>query len=161
MQYNSVIDSNGHVKLVCERRWNEALENLKQVEARHRSPTASAPAMTEDAWSELMTLCQDVTAIVEAPTTDPRDRKELLRTCIDSVFVEERTRDFIRARIAWADGTPDTPIEVKLPGHTYTLITAWAAEGFSPSAIARKLNAQGLVNKLGRTHFVHYPKRGV
>jgi hypothetical protein len=106
--------------------------------------------MTEDAWGELMTLCQNVTAILEAPTTEPRDRKELLRTFIESVFVEVRTRDFIRARIAWADGTPDTQIEVKLPGYTYALITRWAADGLRPGAIARKLNAQGLVNKLGR-----------
>jgi hypothetical protein len=140
-----------HVAAEYERLWEEAMTHLKQVEAAALVAEQTAPPIfTEEAWGELLSLCQDVSSIWDAASTEHRDRKQLLRTFIDKVLVQKRTREFIRARIVWADGTPDEEIEVKLPGYAHRLIVAWDAEGDTPVRIAQRLNAQGLVTKTGR-----------
>ena len=140
-----------HVAEGYERQWEEAAQHLEQVEAAALlAEQAAPPLFTEDAWKELLLLGQDIGSIWDAESTEHRDRKQLLRTFVDKVLVEARTREFIRARVVWADGTPDEEIEVKLPGYAHRLIVAWAAEGAAPASIAQRLNAEGLVTKTGR-----------
>ncbi len=65
-------------------------------------------------FEELVALCADFERLWNAPTTQARDRKEILRTLIKYVIVDEYDKERICARILWADDGTETPIDVRL-----------------------------------------------
>jgi hypothetical protein len=132
------------VKKEYESLWEEASQHLQQLEA--AVPGASiVPTFTEELWADLLTLCGDFLTIFHAPTTTNRDRKEIIRTVIESVIIENRTREEIRARIVWVDGQPDTIVGVKLSPYAHRVINEMAQKGTASAEIARHLNAEGML----------------
>lgn len=103
--------------------------------------------VTEQCLQELRALCSDLDGLLAAPTTEPRDRKELVRIIVERVTVEVRTRERVLLRITWNDGTADTLREALLSEYAHTMIEEWSSQGAEPGEIAARLTAQGVVTK--------------
>jgi len=119
-------------RLVAEE-YESALEEAKRNLQRHEAGAATEPSevekFTEAHWQELLSLCQDLGALWGAPTTTDRDRKQLIRTVVQAVIVEKRTREMIRARIVWVDGEADTVVEIKLAPYAHRIMAQLDARG--------------------------------
>src|SRR5207253_29873 len=89
----------------------------------------------------------DLRSIFNAGSSSSEDRKELLRTVVKAVIVEERAPEAIRARIVWADGGADARIDARLSRYAYPFIREWAANGVTSREIARRLNEMNLATR--------------
>jgi hypothetical protein len=130
---------------------NEALGVLKRLKAATTAEHEDVTTLfTEDAFDELIALCEDLPALFYAATTAHRDRKEILRGVVDRVLVTARTAETISALIKWADGSDPTAIEVPLMRYAHRKIAEMTEEGLGNDEIARRLNALGLQTSRGR-----------
>lgn len=84
------------------------LKGLNEMTEEKRQRTLQEDVAT---LIEAEALASDVGRIWNAPTTQHRDRKELIRILVKT----ER----VRIRIAWVDGAPDQLIDVWLPAGSY------------------------------------------
>src|SRR5262249_32268870 len=87
-QYDACDPDNRLVAGALEKRWNDALAAVQEVEQAYAaaSPTDLAP-LTETGQQALLQLAGDLQALWDAPTTSMADRKRLLRLAIQEVTV--------------------------------------------------------------------------
>jgi hypothetical protein len=139
-------------RLVAEE-YESTLEQAERNLQRHEAGAATEPSevekFTEANWQELLSLCQDLDALWRVATTTNRDRKQLIRTVVQTVIVEKRRREMIRARIVWVDSEADTVVEIKLAPYAHRMMAQLDARGLTSAAIARELNALSLVTTQG------------
>lgn len=109
--------------------------------------TTPKKQFANECLEKLRAICTDLDGLVNASTTEPRDRKELTRTMVDRVVVDVRTRERVCFRIVWNDGAPVTACEVLLYPYGHRVMAEWAADGVSPEEIAARLNEQRVVTK--------------
>ncbi len=145
-----VSPSNRTVLNKYEALWEQAERHLQRLQAIVASETSPALRFTKDAWEELLGLRDELATLWNAPTTTVTDQKELIRTMVDMVIVEERTAEHVQARIVWADNEPDTRLDIKRPAYCHRLILEWTLQGVEAAEIAAKLNALGLRTFQGR-----------
>jgi len=148
-RYFECDEAHRHVRLILERELEERTEQLERL-ARSTEVERRPPHFTADAWNALEHLSRDVRAIWEASSTDLQDRKQLLRIVVTSVIVESIDSDMIQVRIAWKDGTPDTPVEIHRTGYFRKLIATLHAQGVNLPEILEIVNAKGGVTAKGR-----------
>ena len=105
-QYERVDPDNRLVASELERRWNEKLERVAQLEQAHaKAETEAQWDLTSEERAAITTLSQDLPAIWAAPTTTNQDRKQLLRCAIESVHVDGRNHgEEIEVQIRWRSG---------------------------------------------------------
>ena len=105
-QYERVDPDNRLVANELERRWNEKLERVAQLEQAHAKAEAEAQwDLTSEERAAISDLSQDLPAIWAAPTTTNQDRKQLLRSAIESVQVDGRNHVAeIEVQIRWRSG---------------------------------------------------------
>jgi len=147
-RYLGVDDENLDAKRRLEKKFNEALKNVKRLEQAARLP-AKPPAEIAAVIEELTVLCRDLRALFYAPTTTNVDRKQLLRLLIARVRVIEKTAEMVRAEIHWADGGEPTVVSIIRERYAGTVVYRLADEGLSAEAIAARLNAAGFPTKTG------------
>src|SRR3989454_1162414 len=88
-QYERVDPDNRLVASELERRWNEKLERVAQLEQADAKADADAQwDLTPAERTSITALSQDLPAIWAAPTTTNQDRKQLLRSAIDTVQLD-------------------------------------------------------------------------
>src|SRR5262249_16041519 len=134
----------------CGQLWQEALANLDRLNKRASlERSATSPVFTDEAWDELLSLAKDLRTLWSCPTTEDRDRKEILRSLVSRVVVEEKREGFVRLTIHGADGGRQTRLEVNLPT-PYAGRRIRELTGLSPRDIAAKLNEEGLRTQKGK-----------
>jgi hypothetical protein len=143
-----------------ERRWNEKLERVAQLEQAHAKAEAEAQwDLTSEERAGIITLSQDLPAIWAAPTTTNQDRKRLLRSAIEyvqldgvsqagQIDVQIRWRSGIITRLSVERYRPGTDA-LKTPGDAVERIHELVHTHTYPE-IATQLNAEGF-----RTAFGH------
>ena len=133
-----------------EQRYNAQLHEknlqLRRLAEQHVQ-VPMAKQFTVECLGQLRTMCSDLEGLLAAQTTEPRDRKELVRIMVARVGVETRTRERVRLRVVWNDGAPDTVREVVLYPYAHRMVEEWSAQGVEPVEIASRLNAMGVVTK--------------
>jgi hypothetical protein len=159
-QYDAVDPANRLVAGELERRWNEKLERVAQLEqARVESEQEARWNLTADERAAIVELSQDLPAIWNAATTTNQERKQLLRLAIESVQLDGvRRPGQIEVQIRWRSGTI-TKLDVKrtAPGEgslktpPEAVIHEMAGQ-HSYSDIAAGLNEAGFRTAFGR-HF--------
>src|ERR1035437_3782577 len=161
-QYDAVDPANRLVASELERRWNEKLERMAQLERAYAQAEREAERnLTADERAAITDLSQDLPAVWGAETTTNQERKRLLRMAIDSVQLDGiRQAGQIEVQIRWRTGTV-TSLSVNLvaPGEG-SLKTPEAAVSqiremagsCSYEEIAARLNRAGLRSAFGR-HF--------
>lgn len=103
-QYNTTDPDNRLVASELERRWNEALEKVQQLETRMERAMRGrevAPATRE----EFEALAGDLEAVWNHPESDARLKKRILRTLIEEVVVDVDSQGGeIMAVVHWKGG---------------------------------------------------------
>ena len=101
-RYQEVDPSQRLVAATLERRWNDALlrwEELKQQAAEfQRQHTRAA---TPEQKAKVLALAKDLPKLWHAPTTQAKDRKQMLRLLIKDITVEKSAPKQLSAHIRW------------------------------------------------------------
>lgn len=126
-----------------ESEWDAAKRELKRVESQGPCPTP-VDIFSETAFDELVALCSDFQAIWNAPTTENRDRKEIVRTLVREAVIEQRTKECLTVRVRWEDRSADSILAVRLGPWAHRRIAEMADKGLTPREIAAALNEEDL-----------------
>ena len=147
-QYLMVEPENRTVARALERRWNERLTELEEVRTKAGAAREHRRPLTAQELVRANSLGKDVESIWNAPTTEIRDKKRLLRTLIEEVQLRtEETRYLVR--IVWKGGAvTDREVARLARGQqptsedTIELVQKLATQ-FDDTQIARILHRQG------------------
>jgi DNA-binding transcriptional MerR regulator/uncharacterized protein YndB with AHSA1/START domain len=158
-QYDAVDPDHRLVARSLEKRWNEALLTLAQLEQEYaRLQQQQLAPLTEAEQQAIRQLAQDLPAVWQAPTTTDADRKRLLRLVIQSVTVTAqpatRSAEFV---ILWS-GNITTQHTVTCPPIGWHCLTDSALVAHirelaltqPDHRLAAHLNAEGLRTQTGK-----------
>jgi len=159
-QYDAVDPSNRLVAAELERRWNEKLERVTQLERTYTQAERDAEwNLTAEERAGITELSRDLPAIWSAETTTNQERKQLLRMVIESVQLDgNRQAGQIEIQIHWHSGAV-TSLSVKraAPGEGSLKTPAEAVSRIHEMAprrtyaeIAASLNRASLRSAFGR-----------
>jgi hypothetical protein len=159
-QYDAVDPANRLVAGELERRWNQKLERVAQLERAYTQAEHETEwNLTSEERATIAELSQDLPAIWNAETTTEQDRKQLIRMAIESVQLDGvRQAGQIEIQIHWRSGTiTDQRVKRAAPGEgslktaeeAVSRIHAMARES-SYREIAAHLNRSGLRTAFGR-----------
>jgi excisionase family DNA binding protein len=103
-QYDAADPENRLVTSELERRWNERLVAVRDLELEIDQLDAdTAPALTEATRERLMALGQDLVRAWESPGTTAETRKRIIRTVISEIVVDA-VGDTLELIIHWQGG---------------------------------------------------------
>jgi DNA invertase Pin-like site-specific DNA recombinase len=154
-QYRLAEPENRLVVRQLERDWEEALAELERLREDHNRFLAARPLTLLNAEREqIRALAADLPALWHAATTSNADRKQLLRTIIETVTVTVHgDSEKVTAQITWAGGHTTSaglirPV-ARLEQLSYyprlvELILRLDEAGLTSAQIAEQLNAEGL-----------------
>src|SRR5215831_1887194 len=115
-RYHQVDPSQRLVAATLERRWNDALlqfEDLKKQAAEFQRQEARVA--TPEQKAKVLALARDLPRLWHAPTTQPKDRKRMLRLLIKDITVEKPSHQKqLLVHIRWQGGAC-TDVTVQLP----------------------------------------------
>ena len=160
-QYDAVDPSNRLVAGELERRWNEKLERVAQLERAFADAERAADwNLTAEERTAITELSRDLPAIWSAETTTNQERKQLLRMAIESVQVDGINQPGqVEVQIRWRSGTVTrdsvkraAPGEcsLKTPEEAVSRIHRMAPRR-TYEEIATALNRAGLRSAFGRS----------
>jgi DNA invertase Pin-like site-specific DNA recombinase len=158
-QYDAVDPDHRLVAAELEKRWNEALLALRQLEQEYALvQRMELSPLTETERQAVRQLATDLPALWQAPTTSMADRKRLLRLLIQEVTLttHPETRS-ATAVILWSGGVT-TAHEVTCPPLGWHCVTDPTliqrirdlAQREPDHRIAEQLNAEGLRTRTGK-----------
>jgi hypothetical protein len=159
-RYEEVDPSNRLVAGTLERRWNEALVELKTAqEELHQSRQQQGLELTEEQKAQMRSLAQDLPKLWKSPTTSAQDRKRMLRLLIKDITVEKRRAERkVVLHIRWQGGAVEdlsadiplaAPDKVRSPEALVTRIRS-LAPAMTDVQIAATLNQEGLLSAKGQ-----------
>jgi predicted DNA-binding transcriptional regulator AlpA len=159
-RYRAVDPDNRLVARGIEAEWENCLHELEKAKAElARREQLHPRALTADERIRLLALGADLLKAWQAPTTSPRDKKELLRTLLEEVIITVH-KDERRAHLTvrWRGGAL-TDIDIDLPRlrpaivrtdeDTIALVRRLAAH-YPDAVIAGILNRQHRKSAYGR-----------
>jgi DNA invertase Pin-like site-specific DNA recombinase len=154
-QFQRVDPDNRLVAAELERRWEAALQALKQAEEAYsqeqqeRQPPLPLPPELQEAFSA---VGQKLPPIWSQDVLSRQQKKALLRCLIDKVVVHRTTQDCVRTRIVWRGGDTTT-LDIPVPVGSFADLSAAAEmeaiildrfrQGQSDTQIAEHLTALG------------------
>ena len=159
-QFNAVEPENRLVARTLEKRWNDKLQQLVELESAYaQAQLLSRLEISDEQRQQILNLAGDIPAVWHSPTTTASERKEMLRLLVKQVAltpVDSPTRQ-TQVKILWHTGatselfTNRPSIQQKL-GTPVEVIQAIRdlAVGRTDTEIASELNRQGLVSPKGR-----------
>jgi DNA invertase Pin-like site-specific DNA recombinase len=159
-QYDAVDPSNRLVAAELERRWNEKLERVTELERAFAQAEVDAEwKLTVEERAAIADLSRDLPAIWSAETTTNQERKQLLRMVIESVQVDGSSQaGQIEVQIRWRSGTITSQsvkriargeCPLKTPEEAVSRIHKMAPRR-TYAEIATALNRAGLRSAFGR-----------
>jgi DNA invertase Pin-like site-specific DNA recombinase len=114
-RYEEVDPSNRLVASTLEERWNKALVALEALRREYAAVQArDGLAVTEEQRARAFALAQDFPRLWNAPTTQARDRKRMLRLLIKDVTVEKAESKVVVLHVRW-QGDACEDLVVSLP----------------------------------------------
>jgi hypothetical protein len=163
-QYQAVEPEHRLVARTLERRWEEALRGLQQLEEDYDRFLRGQPAcLSQEERARIRALSCDIPALWEAPGTTAADRKEIIRLLVERVVVRVRgDSEEVEATIQWRGGSTShhriiRPVRRYEQLHDYDRLVAhlvrWRREGYSAGQIAAELRAAGFRPPRGRGEY--------
>ena len=157
---DSVDPSNRLVASELERRWNEKLERVAQLERTYAQAERDAEwNLTVEERAAITELSQDLPAIGRAETTPNQERKKLIRMAIESVQLDGVSQiGQVEVQIRWRSGAiTSLSVNRPKPGEGSLKTPAEAVSRIHEMAprrtyaqIATSLNRAGLRSAFGR-----------
>ena len=130
-QFNQVDPDNRLVAAELEKRWEQALSELKQAESifeREYQPSKPAPQLSEELKTAFLDIGKKLPEIWNQSILSRQQQKSFLRCLIDKVVAHRIRRDCLQIRIVWYGGETTTS-EVYIPVNSfYALTTATEME---------------------------------
>jgi DNA invertase Pin-like site-specific DNA recombinase len=163
-QYQSVEPENRLVARTLELRWEESLQQERQLREEYDRFLATTPAtLSESDASRIQAASQNISTLWHAVETTPQDRKAIVRCLVDQVVVHvEQRSEYVDVTIHWHGGFTSQH-QVVRPVGSYTQlreydlliarIKALHQEGKSVPAIAEQLHEEGFVPPRRRNPF--------
>jgi DNA invertase Pin-like site-specific DNA recombinase len=160
-RYQAVDPANRLVAASLEKRWEELLEQQRQLQEEYdRFARATPPLCSDQDRARITALASDIPALWHAASTSNADRKQIIRCLIGRVTVHVRCdSELVDVTIGWAGGY-ESQHEIVRPVATYAQLSDYErllnrlAElrdaGRTAAEIAAMLNAEGF----------HPPKAG-
>ncbi|MGH9162762.1 MAG: hypothetical protein ACRD2X_22570 [Vicinamibacteraceae bacterium] len=115
-RYEEVDPSHRLVASTLEERWNDALVELEQLKTQHAALRQQhARPISAEQRAQVLALAQDFPRLWNAPTTQAKDKKRMLRLLVKDITVErcaERKRLVLHVR--WEGGACEG-IHIQLP----------------------------------------------
>lgn len=109
-QYDAVDPDNRLVAATLERRWNEKLEAVHDLEQAYQAAKAEKHfSLSAEEQGDIRRLAQDLPAIWHAPSTSVQERKQLMRYLIAEVQLDGvSNQGKIEIRVTWRSGAVST-----------------------------------------------------
>lgn len=108
-QYDSVDPANRLVAAELEARWNAALAQVGEAEARLQAEPPSQTPLSESDCRRLLELGADLRALWDDPSAPVELKKRILRTVLSEIMVTvSHASEFIEMRLHWAGGVHTT-----------------------------------------------------
>jgi hypothetical protein len=153
-QYRACEPESRLVARTLERRWEEALEAVQQLEAGFDRWTRTQPRLWDETDGErIRRLAGEVPAVWRASTTTPADRRQVVRLLVDRVVLTvDPGDDRVAVRVEWAGGAVrERPIHRAVQAYkdqrSWERLSARLAtlhgRGETPQAIAAILDRDG------------------
>ena len=163
-RYQEVDPANRLVAGTLERRWNDALlhlDDLKKEAAEFQRQEAHVA--TPEQKAKVLALAKDLPRLWQAPTTQSKDRKRMLRLLIKDITVEKpANQKQLLVHIRWQGGacsdvTVQLPLNiadrVRYPSAVVDRIRE-LARSLPDGEIADQLNREGQVSAKGQPYTV-------
>jgi DNA invertase Pin-like site-specific DNA recombinase len=165
-RYRAVDPDNRLVARGLEREWEESLSALQAAKAELARREAERPRVLSEAErTSLLAVGADLDTVWNAPTTSPRDRKELLRTLLEEVIIKvERDKFAAHLTMRWKGGAL-TELDLYLPRSKPQIVRTAEdkialvrrlAIHYSDGVIAGILNRQGHKTAYGHRFLAHH-----
>jgi DNA invertase Pin-like site-specific DNA recombinase len=115
-RYEAVDPANRLIAATLERRWNDALLRVQELEAEFSAfERKTLRAVTASQKQQILQLASDFPRLWSAPTTAARDKKRMLRVLIKDITVAKGPEPKqLKLQIRWQGGATET-IELHLP----------------------------------------------
>src|ERR1700751_2811945 len=109
-RYEAVEPANRLIAGTLEKRWNDAMQRLLELEAELANfERQTLRTITAEQKRQILQLARDFPRLWTAPTTAARDRKRMLRLLIrDITVVKGPEQKRLRLHIRWQGGTTET-----------------------------------------------------
>jgi DNA invertase Pin-like site-specific DNA recombinase len=151
-QYDAVDPANRLVAAELERRWDAALQQLRQTEQEYAQ--FQQTSLPEVVPTELRDLFRDIAQRLPEvwPTLTNGQQKELLRSLIQQVIIRRPAADQVTVRIVWLSGAYSekaslTPIHCERDVPGYEQLVARVQElwqqGYNDVQIAERVSEEG------------------
>jgi hypothetical protein len=163
-RYQEVDPANRLVAGTLERRWNDALLHLDELnkeaaEFQHQEAHVATPEQK----AKVLALARDLPRLWRAPTTQSKDRKRMLRLLIKDITVEKpANQKQLLVHIRWQGG-PCSDVSVQLPPniadrvrYPFSVVDRIRelAHNLPDSEIADRLNREGQLSAKGQPYTV-------
>lgn len=159
-QFDAVEPENRLVARTLEKRWNEKLQQLAELEAGYAQAKAvERLELSEIERQQILRLAADLPAVWHSPTTIASERKEMLGLLVKQVAITpvDRPTRQTQVKILWHTGAT-TELVLNRPSSQQKLSTSSEviqairelATGRTDVEIADELNHLGLVSGKGR-----------
>jgi hypothetical protein len=157
-QFNAVEPENRLVARTLEKRWNEKLQLLAELESAYtQAQLVQRLEISDEQRQQILNLARDIPAVWHSPTTTAQERKEMLRLLMKQIAltpVDSPTRQ-TQIKILWHTratselftNRPSIQQKLGTPPEVIQAIRELAS-GRTDAEIACELNLQGLVSPL-------------
>jgi len=164
-RYEEVDPNNRLVASTLEKDWNNALIALEEVRsqyANHQQKKKLSVAIKHK--DDILSLAHDLPRLWQAPSTNAKDRKRILRLLIKDITVEKLSDEKkVILHICWQGGaTEDLVIELPKPSHQRwkhppALIeqVRQLAKNMADQRIVEKFNREGMKTNKGNSFSVY------
>ena len=161
-RYEEVDPAQRLVASTLERRWNDALVSLEELKKQYAEfERGKARVATPEQKAKVMALARDLPRLWHAPTTQPRDRKRMLRLLIKDITVEkEHGARHAILHIRWQGGAlrdvkvdlpPPRAEAIRCPDHIIARVRE-LARTLPDGQIVAELNRLNERSATGRPH---------
>ena len=149
-QYDAADPENRLVASELERRWNERLIAVRELEFEiDRLDADSVPALTEADRARLMALGQDLARAWDSPGATPETRKKIIRTVVSEIIIDI-VGDTFELVVHW-EGGDHTRLTVKRNRAGQTRWTTDAEVVELVRALARQMPDETIAAVLNRS----------
>jgi len=158
-QFDAVEPENRLVARTLERRWNEKLQQLAELEEAYaQAEQMHRLQLSEQQRQQILQLAKDIPAVWLSPTTTPQERKEMLSLLVKQVAITpvDSPKRQTRIQILWHTGAttelvamrPTTQDKLRTSEEVVQTVRELAA-GRTDDEIASELNQRGLKSGKG------------
>ena len=158
-RYEEVDPSNRLVAATLEKRWNDKLINLEQIEQQYSDRQKENISITAEQKDRILALAKDLPRLWKASTTQAKDRKRILRLLVKDITLEKSAEPKrIILHLRWQGGICED-ISINLPQnycdrirYPETIVTEVRelSKTLQDHEIAHRFNKEGRLSATGK-----------